>query len=75
LLSLADDSSQLTGTASQSSIAYGGVPSRALDGNLDQQYSSGSCTHTGGANSQWWRVDFGSTKQIGSVQVEYKSGA
>ena len=46
--------------AVQSSVGYGGVPSRAVDGNADPEWGNGSITHTdeGRKHSpQWWEVD------------------
>ena len=56
------------GTATQSSESQGGSPSRALDGNINQLFSSGSCTHTR-REKGWWKLDFGSTRWITRVQV------
>ncbi|KAL5261440.1 hypothetical protein ACHWQZ_G007220 [Mnemiopsis leidyi] len=47
------------GVATQGSTAYGGVPSRAIDGNIDGRWKSGTCTHTKeGSNSTWWKLSF-----------------
>ena len=61
--------SVITGTASQSSTGHGGIASRAVDGNTNQQYQSNSCTHTEGFNQPWWRLDFGMTKRVSKVEV------
>lgn len=61
----------------QSTTAYGGDSSRAVDGNLDPNYGGRSCTHTGnGSNKQqertnnpWWLVDLGETKQIKRIKI------
>ncbi|GMH42299.1 hypothetical protein BSKO_10218 [Bryopsis sp. KO-2023] len=61
----------------QSTTAWGGPSSRAVDGNLDTNYGGGSCTHTGlGSNHQqertdnpWWTVDLGGKNQITKVWV------
>ena len=47
------------GTATQSSTGYGGVASRAIDGNTDPTYGGGSITHTNGEAGGWWEVDLG----------------
>jgi len=50
----------LAGTATQSSTAYGGVASRAIDGGTSGLYSDKSVTHTGGHGlgdpQPWWQV-------------------
>lgn len=46
------------GTANQSSTGFGGVASRAIDGNVNQKYGGGSVTHT--ARAGWWQLKFSS---------------
>lgn len=47
----------LTGTASQSTTASGGLPQRAIDGNRDSNWGGGSITHTANAGAtEWWEV-------------------
>ena len=54
----------------QSSTAYDGISSRAVDGNKNVVYSSGSCTHTGYTDDRpWWSVDLGKPYLVHSVQV------
>lgn len=36
--------------ANQSSTQFGGIPERAVDGNIDGFFSAGSVTHTGGSS-------------------------
>jgi uncharacterized protein (TIGR03437 family) len=55
--------------ASQSSIAYGGLPSRANDGNTDGNFYDGSVTHTNMDVSAWWQVDLGDSATVDSVVV------
>ena len=44
--------------ATQSSTAYAGVATRAIDGNTDGDYDTGkSCTHTGYSSPQFWMLD------------------
>ena len=45
-----------TGSATQSSVAFGGQPSRALDGNTDGHWTHGSVTHTLTEEQPWWTV-------------------
>ncbi|GAA0899215.1 MULTISPECIES: alpha-L-fucosidase [Streptomyces violaceusniger group] len=51
----------------QHSTAFGGVPERAVDGNTDGAWSSGTITHTNDATEAWWQVDLGSSTDIGQV--------
>ena len=50
--------------AQQSSTAFGGDASRALDGNTNNSYSQQSITHTKFENQPWWEVDLGRTEQV-----------
>jgi len=59
----------LTGTATQSSLGFGGVPERAIDGNTDGTWSAGSVTHTADLTDSWWEVDLGGTFSIGEVRL------
>ena len=43
----------------QSSTAYNGFSSRAVDENYSSQYNDKSCTHTNKEQNPWWRVDLG----------------
>jgi hypothetical protein len=55
--------------ASQSSVAFGGVPSRAVDGNTDGGWGGGSVTHTHNELNAWWEVDLGAVTDIGSIEI------
>ena len=59
-------------SVTQSSTAFSGAASRAVDGNTNGVYSAGagSVTHTE-PNSQnpWWRVDLGSSVNIGQINI------
>jgi len=55
--------------ASQVSEGWSGRPSRAVDGNSDGLYRSGSCTHTNRANRPWWKVDLKATYAVDKVVV------
>ncbi|MEQ9304732.1 MAG: discoidin domain-containing protein, partial [Marinoscillum sp.] len=59
----------LSGTASQSSTGYGGVASRAIDGNTAGNWSSGTITHTNAEAYPWWEVDLGSAHSIGDIVI------
>ena len=53
----------------QSSINYGGVPSRAVDGNRDPKWSQQSCAHSGKENDPFWIVDLGRVFRISYVTI------
>ncbi|XP_074658679.1 uncharacterized protein LOC141911592 [Tubulanus polymorphus] len=60
----------------QSSVAEGGVSSRAVDNNYDPNWSGGSCIQTdlpvvgaGGSNANWWSVDLGATHEVTAVAI------
>lgn len=59
----------LAGTATQSSTDFGGVASRANDGNTNGAYSGASVTHTQNEEMPWWQVDLGSSYSIGEISV------
>jgi len=60
----------LKGTATQSSVAHNGPARLAVDGNTDQNYGKGSCTHTSlDAHGIWWKLDLGASKYVASVKV------
>ena len=42
--------------AFQSSVGWGGVPSRAVDGDANPVYNSGHCSHTGSRHGEKWLV-------------------
>ncbi len=59
--------------ASQSSTAFGGVASRAADGNTNGNYGGNSVTHTDenapGSNNPFWRIDLGATIPVESITI------
>ena len=55
--------------ASQKSTAFGGVSSRAVDGNTNSVFSAGSITHTNLDFNPWWFVDLGSPQEIEEVVI------
>ncbi|MBU2950603.1 sulfatase-like hydrolase/transferase [Tamlana agarivorans] len=59
----------LNGTASQSSLASGGIPSRAIDGDTNGKWAGGSVTHTASTANPWWQVDLGFDTTIGDINV------
>ncbi|KAL9950697.1 hypothetical protein ACROYT_G043237 [Oculina patagonica] len=54
---------------SQISTDHGGVSSRAVDGNSETHWNSGSCTHTRLAYKPWWRVDLGQVEPVSEVYI------
>jgi len=65
----------LGGTATQSSLSWGGAASRAIDGNTNGDYmKGGSCTHTSESATAmvapWWKVAFKSGSNIIVDHVE-----
>ncbi|WP_161634455.1 PA14 domain-containing protein, partial [Aquimarina pacifica] len=61
----------LNGAATQSSTsqAHGGEASRAIDGNTNGNWSTGSVTHTESETNPWWQVDLGSNQNIGDINI------
>ena len=56
-------------SASQSSTAYGGDASRAVDGNRDNDYGHHSVTHTAFQDHSWWKVDLEKEESVGTVRI------
>ena len=65
------DNLALNGIATQSSSNYGGIASRAIDGNTDGTWSKGSVTHTNKnlGYSQWWQVDLGKSFNLEKINI------
>eukprot|EP00296_Roombia_truncata_P008324 JP446803.1.p1 GENE.JP446803.1~~JP446803.1.p1 ORF type:complete len:271 (+),score=81.59 JP446803.1:24-836(+) len=55
--------------AYQSTTTYGGVASRAVDGNTIGSYGARSVTHTGKSSSNWWKVNFGGIFDVSQVKI------
>jgi hypothetical protein len=53
----------------QSSTAYSGAASRAVDGNTNGVYNQNSVTHTNNDTNAWWQVDLGSARTIETIQL------
>ena len=53
----------------QSSTAYSGAASRAVDGNTNGVYNQNSITHTNNDTNAWWQVDLGSVRTIETIQL------
>jgi hypothetical protein len=57
------------GKARQSTTGYGGVASRAIDGNTNPVYGKGSITHTNEEKSPWWEVDLGRSVAVSEIKI------
>lgn len=56
--------------ASQVSLAWGGVPERAVDGNRNGGFGANSVTHTAEPSNQaWWQVDLGSLAEVNRAEI------
>ena len=55
--------------ATQSSVAYRGKASHAVDGNSDGDYRLGSVTHTAPSSNPWWEVNLGAMVSIDEIVV------
>ena len=66
----------LSGIATQSSTAWGGVASRAIDGNTDGVFGDGSCTHSADPPSEtnrFWEVDLGAVMDFARLSVWFRT--
>ena len=56
--------------ATQSSVAWDGVPARAVDGNRNGAFSGNSVTHTSEPSTEaWWQVDLGAVAAIDRIEI------
>ena len=55
--------------ATQSSIDYNGIASRAIDGNTDGDYWHYSITHTEVEDQPWWQVDLEAVQFISHINI------
>ena len=53
----------------QSSVSFGGVSSRAVDGISNTDYYANSCTHTDREYNPWWRVDLGQVEPVSEIYL------
>jgi hypothetical protein len=58
---------------SQSSTAFGGSASRAVDGNRDGNWAQGSVTSTSNDARAWWQVDIGTAQRLSSIQISNRT--
>ena len=63
------DPTAIEGSVSQSTTGYGGVPTRAIDANLDGVYNNGSITHTANQFQPYWDADLGVDYYLDQVRV------
>ncbi|XP_034094030.1 uncharacterized protein LOC117560974 [Gymnodraco acuticeps] len=59
----------MRGKATQSNHYEFGFASNAIDGNRDNKFLSGSCSHTVEENNPWWRVDLLEPYVVTSVTI------
>jgi hypothetical protein len=55
--------------ASQSSTGWGGLASRAVDGNTSGNYWENSTTHTNDYESPWWQVELEGTYPVQRIRI------
>lgn len=55
--------------AEQCGVDFRGNASLAVDGNVDDNFYHGSCTHTYEASNTWWKVDLLGYYTIISVKI------
>ncbi len=53
----------------QTSVVWGGDPSRAVDGNTDGNYANNSVTHTQVEFEPYWQVDLGGKYMIDRLEI------
>jgi hypothetical protein len=63
----------LSGTASQSSTAFGGPAQLAIDGNTNGNYLVGSVTHTDNQANSFWQVDLGLLAELERIVLFNRS--
>ena len=60
--------------AAQSSTAFSGAASLAVDGNANGSYQAGSVTHTSpNTNNPWWRVDLGASYDVSQISIDNRT--
>ena len=63
----------LNGSASQSSTSFGAIASRAIDGNSNGGFGSGSVTHTAPDADAWWQVRLSQTSDINQIVIHNRT--
>ena len=62
------------GTVKQSCSQGGFDASKALDGNINQDWNGHSCGHTAvGQKTAWWRLDIGQPANIYNIVIYYRN--
>ena len=56
-------------TATQSSTYARSFASLSVDGNTDNHFMHGSCSHTNAEVSPWWVVDLGMATRVLGVKI------
>ena len=59
--------------ATQSSTLYGSDASRAVDGDTNGSWGSGSVSHTDDNQYAWWQVDLGSAQSLSGINLWNRS--
>jgi len=63
-----------SGVASQSSIDFGGVPARAVDGSANGTWGDGSVTHTDGTlPGAWWQVAWSAPVPLDEIRLHNRA--
>jgi len=57
------------GITTQSTTGFGGISSRAIDGNTNQLWSGGSITHTNNPSYGWWQLDMPSPVNANKIVI------
>ena len=55
--------------ATQSTLYDNGSPSKAVDGNGNNDFNAGYCTHTKDSKGNWWQVDLEAVYDIRDVVI------
>lgn len=63
------------GKASQSTTAEGAAAERAIDGNVEPDFTKGSVTQTESQNYPWWLLDLTASKPIAQIKVHSRGDA
>lgn len=69
LAGVTEENIALNKPTQQSTTAFDGQSSRAVDGNTSGNYSQNSTTHTAKRKSSWWRVDLGGNYALSAIKV------
>merc|ERR1719313_436756 len=59
--------------ATSSTSGWGGVASRAVDGNTNGAYGGGTCTHTQAGDPEWWQVDLGASYHVMDFSIYHRT--